>query len=243
MSYNRDLYSTLKCRTTRILTKSISRRYVSSAPKKIEIASFAARIPAGLERRLSVQVERAFEKARAYQMRVAVRDAGSGRIGSASQFIKVPDVQRRHIALSGIIMNSLHASDSYDENASNKDYEVAQPGTAAMRIFHAGENVSFGYVIFDARPDSKTGRAKIETQFSLYRDGRPVYTSPATPLKTEQQVDLGPLNRANRRCAQRACSGLLASDGDVSINLSDSFAEKCLFSAARPVFIGRLKRL
>src|SRR5438309_1444513 len=29
----------------------------------------------------------------------------------------------------------------------------------------------------------------------------------------------------------------------MSINLSDSFAEKCLFSAARPVFIGRLERL
>src|SRR3954451_4527244 len=29
----------------------------------------------------------------------------------------------------------------------------------------------------------------------------------------------------------------------MSINLRDSFAEKCLFSAARPIFIGRLERL
>ncbi len=140
----------------------------------------------GLVYKLSVPLE----KPGPYQMRVAVRDAGSGRIGSASQFIEVPDIQRRRIALSGIIMNGVHAKDSYDEDAANKPYEIAQPGTAAMRIFHAGEKISFAYVIFDARPASKTGRAVVETQYILYHDGRPVYTSPATPLKTEPQADL-----------------------------------------------------
>jgi len=143
----------------------------------------------GLVYKLNVPLE----KPGAYQMRVAVRDAGSGRIGSASQFIEVPDVRQRHIALSGIVMNGAHANDSYDEDAANKGYEIAQPGTAAIRIFHAGEKVSFAYVIFDARPDSKTGHAQVQTQFSLYRNGRPVYTSPATPLKTEQQADFSRL--------------------------------------------------
>ena len=143
----------------------------------------------GLVYKLNVPLE----KPGAYQMRVAVRDAGSGKIGSASQFIEIPDVRQRHIALSGIVMNGAHASDSYDEDAANKNYEIAQPGTAAMRIFHAGENVSFAYVIFDARPDSETGLAKVETQFNLYRDGRPVYTSPETPLKTGPQADLSRL--------------------------------------------------
>jgi len=164
---------------------SSDRNYVIRlSPREYEQASSG-----GLVYKLNVPLE----KPGAYQMRVAVRDAGSGRIGSASQFIEVPDVRRRHIALSGIIMNGAHASDSYDEDAANRNYEIAQPGTAAMRIFRAGENVSFAYVIFDARPDPKTGFAKVETQFSLYRDGRPVYTSPVTPLKMEQQADLSRL--------------------------------------------------
>ena len=73
----------------------------------------------------------------AYQMRVAVRDAESGRIGSASQFVEVPDFRRRHIALSGIIMNGPQAENTNQGwDASNKDYGIAKSGTAAMRVFH-----------------------------------------------------------------------------------------------------------
>jgi VWFA-related protein len=123
----------------------------------------------------------------AYQMRVAVRDAASGKIGSASQFVEVPDFQRRRLALSGIIMNGPQVEDtSQSWDASNKDYGIAKSGTAAMRVFHSGESVSFAYVIFDARPEPKTGHPKVETQFSLYRDGVRVYSSPITPVHATQ---------------------------------------------------------
>lgn len=123
----------------------------------------------------------------AYQMRVAVRDAGSGKIGSASQFVEVPDFRRRHIALSGIIMNGSQAENTNQGwDASNKDYGIAKSGTAAMRVFQSGEPITFAYVIFDARQEAKTGHPRVETQFSLYRDGQRVYTSPITPVKAEQ---------------------------------------------------------
>ena len=41
-------------------------------------------------------------------------------------------------------------------------------------------------MIFDARPEPKTGHPKVETQFSLYRDGQRVYSSPITPVNPEQ---------------------------------------------------------
>jgi VWFA-related protein len=123
----------------------------------------------------------------AYQMRVAVRDAGSGKIGSASQFVEVPDIHRRHLALSGIIMNGPQAEDSdHGLDASNQDYDIAKPGTAAMRVFHSGESVSFAYVIFDARLAAKTGHPQVETQVSLYRDGQRVYSSAIAPLNAAQ---------------------------------------------------------
>jgi VWFA-related protein len=123
----------------------------------------------------------------AYQMRVAVRDAASGKIGSASQFVEVPDFQKRRLALSGIIMNGPQVEGtSRGWEASNKDYGIAAPGTAAMRVFHPGDPVSFAYVIFDARPEPKTGHPKVETQFSLYRDGLRIYSSPITPANSKQ---------------------------------------------------------
>jgi hypothetical protein len=40
----------------------------------------------------------------AYLLRIAVRDAGSGRIGSASQFIEVPNVNKDRITLSSLVI-------------------------------------------------------------------------------------------------------------------------------------------
>src|SRR5207244_895296 len=43
----------------------------------------------------------------AYQLRVAVRDVGSKRVGSASQFVEVPDLKKKQLALSGIVIAGL----------------------------------------------------------------------------------------------------------------------------------------
>ena len=47
------------------------------------------------------------KKPGAYQMRVALRDAASAKVGSASQFIEVPDLKKESPALSGIILENL----------------------------------------------------------------------------------------------------------------------------------------
>jgi len=40
-----------------------------------------------------------------YQLRVAVRDPASQRVGSASEFIEIPDIRRDRLTLSGIVLN------------------------------------------------------------------------------------------------------------------------------------------
>jgi len=44
-------------------------------------------------------------KAGAYQLRMAVRDATSAKVGSANQFIKIPDIKKKKLTLSGIILD------------------------------------------------------------------------------------------------------------------------------------------
>ncbi len=46
------------------------------------------------------------KKPGAYQVRVVLRDAGSELLGSASQFIEVPDIEKGHLALSGIVLRN-----------------------------------------------------------------------------------------------------------------------------------------
>src|SRR3712207_2427536 len=43
----------------------------------------------------------------AYLMRVVFRDASSERIGSASQYIEVPDMKKKRFSLSGIFLNKI----------------------------------------------------------------------------------------------------------------------------------------
>ncbi|MBA3439130.1 MAG: VWA domain-containing protein [Pyrinomonadaceae bacterium] len=54
---------------------------------------------------LTYSVNVPVKKAGAYQLRIAVRDAASEQIGSASQFIEVPDLGKNRLALSGIVLS------------------------------------------------------------------------------------------------------------------------------------------
>src|SRR6185503_4132326 len=46
------------------------------------------------------------KKPGAYQLRVALRDQASERVGSSSQFVEVPDMKKRRLEISGILLNS-----------------------------------------------------------------------------------------------------------------------------------------
>jgi hypothetical protein len=134
----------------------------------------------------------AISKPGGYQIRVAVRDAASNKLGSASDFVEVPDVRRHRLALSGILLHGTLPKGAA-EGVSEDEYEIAGHDTPAVRVFRSGETVGFGYVIFDSRRDHQTGRPQIETQFMLFREQVCVYTSPVTPFETKRQEDLGRL--------------------------------------------------
>ena len=64
-------------------------------------AAYQRALRDGLVQQLQLRVK----QAGAYQVRGAVRDQESGHIGSASEFVEVPDLARGHLALSGIALS------------------------------------------------------------------------------------------------------------------------------------------
>src|SRR5437867_944432 len=58
-----------------------------------------------LQKRLAYTLNVPVKRAGAYQFRTAVRDLASGRLGSASQFVEVPDLKQGHLTLSGIVVS------------------------------------------------------------------------------------------------------------------------------------------
>lgn len=142
-------------------------------------------------------VNHPIKKAGAFQMRAVVRDVATERMGSASQFIEVPDVKKNRLALSSIVLKSAPpellktaktvVAKTGEEDGKVEDYSDGNP---AVRRFRRGDSITYGFQVLNAHIDSKTKQPTVDMQIRLYRDGKLVYTGKPTPVTTNNQTDL-----------------------------------------------------
>lgn len=152
---------------------------------------------------LSYRADFQLKKPGAYQFRAVLRDAETGRTGSASQFIRVPDLNNNHLALSGLVLTTPKiiataatsddnpASDVAVTNAASERAKGApvdsQPSdlraTPYVRRFSRTGWIQYGAAIYNATADKKTGRPQITVQAAIYRDGKPLLQFPARLLE------------------------------------------------------------
>jgi VWFA-related protein len=162
--------------------------------------TFERLMKGGLVYSLSVPVK----KAGAYQLRIAVRDAASGHIGSANQFIEVPDILKNRVILSGIVV---HESDvdstvmSAARNpatlaAGNKDASFEPVGSPALRRFHQNSILEYDYVIYNAT--LRDGLPQLHTRISISRGDEHVLDGEEKILDVAGQTDLKRLNAGGR---------------------------------------------
>jgi hypothetical protein len=124
-----------------------------------------------------------------------LRDAGSERVGSASQFIEVPDLGKGRLTLSGVVLRGKerYAGDSSDPAAGGAEGRLEErdpQANPAVRRFHRGMALYYLLMIFNARVDATAHEPRIETQLRLFRDGRQVYTGKSYPFKVRPGEDL-----------------------------------------------------
>lgn len=107
-----------------------------------------------------------------YQVRVAVRDRASSKIGSVGQFVSVPDLNNKRVAVSGLVLGGVPA----DANQA-----ISNP---SARRFVANDNLYFAYMIYNA---AQLGSPVM--QAALFHDGKKVYSGPEVPIETAGQRD------------------------------------------------------
>ncbi len=170
---------------------------------RVRQEAFERSLRSGLVHTLNVPVK----EAGAYQLRVAVRDAGSERIGSANQFVEVPDVSKGMLALSGLVAaaaptpaaaSSPGAPSVRPAAASAPDAEAEAQASPAVRRFRTGMRLDFGYLIYNAKLDPANGKPRLTTQVSLFRDGKLVFAGQPEPYQVGQQTDLKRLVASGR---------------------------------------------
>ena len=140
-----------------------------------------------------------------YQLRVAVRDESSERVGSASQFVEVPEFKNNRLTLSGIILEGIgqttakassppellpSVSDQNNTVQNGEGEVINSASSAAVRQFHDGQVVQYAFAVYNAHLDKVTGQPIVQVQMRLFRNGQPVSAATAQPLNLDRQQDL-----------------------------------------------------
>ena len=124
------------------------------------------------------------KKAGPYHLRVAVMDEASGRIGSASRFIEVPDVSKNNLAISGITMGE------GDWRPSEKAGPESQPRdiSRAVRVFHFDQMFSYVVTVYNAKLDEK-GQPGVDLQPRLVRGDQVLWEGQRFPVLVRPGFD------------------------------------------------------
>lgn len=151
----------------------------------------------GLVYNLSVPVK----KPGAYQLRVAVRDAATSRLGSAGQFTEVPDLTKDRLALSSIVISSTdpktNATQTIAPTEQNED-QFEQQIVSAVRRLRYGTLLDYGYVIYNAQLDRVNKQPQLQTQIRLLRDGKEIFAGRVNPFDPAGQTDMKQLTNGGR---------------------------------------------
>ncbi|MEP7214562.1 MAG: VWA domain-containing protein, partial [Acidobacteriota bacterium] len=115
------------------------------------------------------------KKPGAYQLRVAIRDRGSDKVGSANQFVEVPNLKKERLVLSGVVLENLSISDWTLRDRGKPTVALSDPMTdTSLRQFKRGTVLNYGYAILNSKPGSAEG-GSLTSLVRLYRDGKMIY--------------------------------------------------------------------
>jgi VWFA-related protein len=160
--------------------------------------SYESMIRDGLLYTINVPIK----KAGAYQLRIAVRDTASKRVGSATQFVEVPDLARQRLALSGIFVSGLDPQKVKQSTERNgrllaADEAADAQASPALRRLRPGMEMHYAYYIYNAKLDMAQ-RPQLTTQIRLFHDGRLSYEGKVTAYNAGDEPDLKRLRAGGR---------------------------------------------
>jgi len=183
-------------------------KVVSNAGRTHSLRLRGANFQQALTYGLTQELEMTLPGPGLYQLRTAVRDSATGLMGSALQFLDIPNLQSKSLILSDIALNG-------GAWARNEDI-MAGP---AVRSIRAGDAVNYGAIIYNAGIAPDTRSPRLEMQVTLLRDGKLIHTGkklplapanhkPEAPLSVSGTLTLGPRTPPGEYLLQLAVSDL-----------------------------------
>ena len=170
------------------------------------------------------------KKPGAFQYRVAIRDSETQKVGSANQFIEVPNLKKERLTISGVVLenltaeqwNKLAAGSTVLPTGTNQPQATSALNDTSLRRFKRGTILRYAFEIYNAKLDALQ-KPKLFSQVRVFRDGKSIFEGKNIPLKSEEQIDL---QRLRSTGAINLGNEMQAGDYVMQIVITDELAKK-----------------
>lgn len=115
-----------------------------------------------------------------YQVRLALRDVASDRVGSANQYVEIPNLKKDKLAVSGMVLENVSTSIWNRVRlmpASESSGEADPQWDTAVRQFRRNSVMRFAYQVYNAR-----GQGQLTQRLTLFTGGKVAFQGPAVPV-------------------------------------------------------------
>jgi VWFA-related protein len=128
-----------------------------------------------------------FPKPGLYQVRVAARDALSGRVGTAKAWVEIPDLSAKKLTLSSIVAGERSAA--LTEASSAGGLFSKQVPLNIARRFRRDSFLRCLIFVYNAARTQSSRTSDVAIQVQILRNNKPVITTPVKPITTQAGGD------------------------------------------------------
>ena len=154
-----------------------------------------------------------------YQLRVAARDDKSGRIGSAHAWIQIPDLAKKELAMSSLLLGE--RTQPTLTNVSNPE-AISPVVLSASHRFKSESTLRFLMFAYNAKFSPADQKPDLAVQVQVIRDDQPVVTTSLRKMNTEGVTDLARIPYA----AEIPLSALLPGRYSLQVAIIDRVAKQ-----------------
>jgi VWFA-related protein len=172
---------------------------------RADTAPDAAKLDAGFTGSVDVVAP----KPGAYQLRIAVRDATSGRTGTGYRFVRAPNLTTERLALSGVALAS--------------GEETERRASSAVRRFTPSSTLLYAFDAYNARLDPANHHPSLTLRLRLYRDGSLLLDGKPTAIDAQPR-DEDPNRTAKVTGELQLSSAIPAGEYQLQIEVNDRLA-------------------
>ena len=164
-----------------------------------------------------------------YQYRVAVRDSNSGKIGTASQVVEIPNLSKQKLSISSLAVENVSLSiwqnikqNKIGTNPGQMHIASSLLYDTVLKQFPAGTVLRYGFEVYNAKFDGKSP-PRVETQAKILQNDRTVVEG--KPIKFDAGSQQDP-KHAKVSGAIMLTDNLLAGDYVLQITVFDTLSRQ-----------------